>query len=292
MGTPVSSRFDIDGTLLAEDTQGWSNLGDWEHGPCYAQAAAGLAGRVGMAAGLSALPGTPPAVPLQTNRTLLELAIGNGAGLRYWHSQYGIETLAGIDIRPACIECTHTSLSAVLQNSVTLACAGFDTGRLPVEIPRHAFDHVVCVDAAYHARSARDFLTTARLAMNAGAGLGFSTLIHAKSQKPSAHLTAGLALAGIPGVSVLSEKGLRDTLAQQGLRLTSLEDRTQAVLGGFADYIDTRRRQLSARQKLSTGWLKIAATARFCRALATGDSLRYVVIGARLQESPSQSDRR
>lgn len=286
----MSSRFDIEDTLLADDTLGWSNLGDWEHAANYAQAAAALASRVACAAGLSASRDTDPGRAV--NRTLLELAIGNGAGLRHWHSHYGIERLAGVDIRPGCIKAAQVSLPANLQHGVTLACAGFDTGQLPTEITPHGFDHVVCVDAAYHAHSAQDFLTTARLAMNTGAGLGFSTLIHAKTQKTSAHLTAGLALAGIPSGSLLSEQDWRDALAQQGLCLTSLEDRTQAVLGGFADYIDTRRRHLTVKQKLSTGWLKIAATARLCRALTRGDTLRYVIIGARLQESHSQSERR
>ena len=290
MGTPVSSRFDIDDTLLADDTQGWSNLGDWEHAAQYAQAAAALASRVAGAAGLSPRSDTTPGQA--PRRTLLELAIGNGAGLRHWHSHYGIERLAGIDIRPGCINAAQASLPEALQHNATLAGAGFDTGGLPAEMAAHGFDHVVCVDAAYHARSARDFLTTARLAMNAGAGLGFSTLIHAKSQKPSAHLTAGLALAGIPSASILSEQGWRDALAQQGLCLTSLEDRTQAVLGGFADYIENRRSQLTARQKLSTGWLKIASTAWLCRTLTRGDTLRYVIVGARLLASPSQSVRR
>jgi 2-polyprenyl-3-methyl-5-hydroxy-6-metoxy-1,4-benzoquinol methylase len=268
----MSRRFDISERLLAQDKRGWTNLGDWQHTHDYANAAEALARRVGRAAGL--IEGAA-----STGR-LLELAIGHGAGLRLWHHTFGIHALAGIDLRPDAVFTAQTQIPDAVRHTTLLACASFDTGRLPEAMPAGSFDHVVCVDAAYHARSAQAFLATARQAMAPGARLGFSTLVTADGAPRTWLLRQGLALADIPEASLLSGAGWRQAMTDAGLRLDLMDDATTAVLGGFSAFVTRRAACLSPLAKRQPAWWKIAATGQLCGRLAHGQSLRYVVVGA------------
>lgn len=262
-------QFFINGTLLADETGGWRNLGDWTATEVYREAAEALAMRVGTAAGLC------------EHTAVLDLACGYGASLLLWQCRFGVSRVAGLELQSDCF---------AADNQVTLHPSGgdkapvivqgrFDHLPLPAALMDSPFNAVVCVDAAYHARSLTALSSVASSALRSGGTFAFTTL----AINPAAGgLPVGLMLAlrasGISRVSTPSD--IEAALAANGFRNIAVEVLDEAVLVGFDRYVARRERELTWRQRLSADWLKIKATGWLCGALAHRWRLHYVLVRA------------
>lgn len=285
----IGTQFEIDGALLAEDTAGWRNLGLWHSeddkkgrdsrgnpdieinlsaplfvSPCsYVQAAEALARRIGEAAHLS------------VETTLLDLACGHGASLWLWQRMFYVTKLSALEIQTACIDyLRHQALPGwnVVQGR-------FDDLPIPDSILPASYDAVVSIDAAYHARSLSAFLQVAHTALVEGGRLAFTTLAINPAQG-ALTLPESLLLgkAEVPTASLQTPNDIKISMREAGFRNVSIERLDDQVFAGFAQHVRQRSRQLSWKQKLSFGWLKIKSTGVLCEWLAKTQRLHYVLV--------------
>jgi SAM-dependent methyltransferase len=263
--TRRESNFAIAVELLGDAPAplAWANLGDWSTATHYTDACRDLAVRVGRAA------------VLQGDDRVLDLACGHGASLALWPAAFGVRRVCGLEFQSRCVERIRAQAPAVLERIVP---DRFDT--LPSPFAGQAFDAVVCVDAAYHARSLADFAAFAAQHLRAQGRFAFTTLLAPEHRPPSSLLRFVLARAGIPAASTLSATALHAALAAQGFRDIQLQPLDAEVLQGFAAFVPRRRRELSWRQRASAGWLKIEATALLCHAAQSRGALHYALVGA------------
>ncbi|MCH8498686.1 MAG: class I SAM-dependent methyltransferase [Marinobacter sp.] len=263
--TQQVSPFDIPGQLLAGPGADWrwNNLGYWPGASCYASACQQLAL-------LHA-----DVLSLQSQQRLLELACGYGAGLELWQRAFGITDYHALELRQQCVD--HlvnrqgVPAARVSQRSFAL-CKGTPPWQ-------GWFDAVICVDAAYHAPSVADFADTLTQALAPGGAAAFSTLLKAHSAEPFWHQQLRR-MAGIPDASLVTEADLRQTLAARGLEVMSVQYLEHAVFKGFSDWVSQRHDMLDWRQRTSLSWLKVLATARWCRYLSQRPLLRYGLVHA------------
>lgn len=222
------------------------------------------------------------AVSLHADDRLLDLGCGPGASLRLWQEAFGVRHMTALERRPACVtalrELSLPGLERVHQ-------ADFDRLPLPGDLPAAGADVAICVDAAYHARSLRDFTAFAAAAVRPGGRLAFTTL----AATPAWHAAAAgqrlltrqlLALAGIPAASLTDHQGIEEVLRATGWAPAGMREQDD-VLAGFADFAGRRGALLPWRQRLRPGWRKIALTAGLCRRLQREGLVSYVLVTAR-----------
>lgn len=223
--------------------------------------------RVGTAAGLHA------------GMHVLDLACGYGASLQLWHHHFGVTRVAGLEVQTPCIE----HLRPLASETYTVAQGRFDELPLPAALAAHSpYDAVVCVDAAYHARSLRALAAVARSALKPDGCFAFTTLAtgNAKNELPPG-LSWLLRAAGIGPASLLSIAGIKSTLMHEGFSQVTLEPLDDAVFAGFAAYVRRRALTLPWRERCSPDWLKIKGAGLLCGVLARQGGVHYVVVQGR-----------
>lgn len=267
---PAADRFRIGGDLLAGPAGDgrWNNLGCWIDATDYTAAARALARRHGQAAGLR--PGL----------RVMELACGYGAGLDLWASEFGVTASHALELRRTCVAAIAT------QRPATRLLTGRFDEPLTALVGGARFDAILCVDAAYHARSLRAFLAAVGPVLAPRGVLVFSTLMRGPGYAtagPLHHviLHRALALADIPRGSVCAPQDLIAELGLAGLDLESLDDLTLPVLAGFAGWVPQRQTLLDRAARWSRDWLKVRMTAALCRSVMDNRSLAYVIAVAR-----------
>ncbi|TEU24202.1 class I SAM-dependent methyltransferase [Alkanindiges illinoisensis] len=278
----LKHRFAIASTLLGDpNLLAWSNLGFWHNIPDlkttdfktspYQVACTQLAQQVGLAA------------DLQPNDHVLDLGCGQGASLVYWTKQFGTQHLSAFEIQPACIARIQ---AANLPQLNGIYQAAFDQLPLPDNALNHAFDAVVCVDAAYHAHFC-DFLAVNMAALKPQGRIAFTTLSKSNDWSQASLLNQILTLkllnlAYVPAQNLLKNDEIKTTLQQAGFTDIRLQVLDAEVFTGFARYIE----QLNAPNTLilaaKADWLKIKMTARLCAFLAKYGLVHYVLVSARL----------
>ncbi|MDF3030732.1 MAG: SAM-dependent methyltransferase [Moraxellaceae bacterium] len=241
----------------------WANLGDWSTATHYTDACRDLAVRIGRAAAL------------QGDDRVLDLACGHGASLALWPAAFGVRRVCGLEFQSRCVERIRAQAPAALKRIVP---GRFDT--LPSPFPGQAFDAVVCVDAAYHARSLADLAAFAAQHLRAEGRFAFTTLLAPEHRPPSSLLRFVLARAGIPAASVLPEPSLLSTLGATGFTDIAVQRLDAEVLQGFPAFIRRRRPALHWSRKVTAGWLKIEATAWLCQWLFATGALHYGLVSA------------
>lgn len=250
--------------LAAQPEPPWSNLGDWSGCSDYVSACRQLARRHG------------EAIALGAGDRLLDLACGAGASLHLWHQDFAVSELIALDLQAARVAQLRASAPPGL---LAAHHARFDRLPLPAGLAPASCAAAICIDAAYHADSPEAFVDFAAAALKPGGRLAFSTLLLPSRQAPHGNDLL-LRLAGVPAANLRDAEAMRALLAARGWQdivITPLPE----VLGGFADFVTRRTRELPLSRRLSSAWLKIALTARLCRRLHDGGALRYSLISAR-----------
>ena len=280
MPASAEQQFAIASHLLGQPagSLNWSNLGYWHNTHDYTTACQQLAKQVGLAA------------QLQADDRVLELACGQGASLAFWPQCFHIRQLYALELQAALVQRIQQQPSAALQ---LIAQGRFDHLPLPQpienQLTRQKFDAVLCVDAAYHASSFADFASVVRHCLQPHGRVAFSTLtldkewLSASTWQRHIHQQL-LKAADVPLASVLTAEQIQQQLAALGfinIRITHMDN---AVLAGFAYFVQQRAMQLALKEKLQPEWLKIAITGRLCRYLERQRLMHYSIISAQLKD--------
>ena len=261
-------KYAIQAKLLGDDRAlAWTNLGDWSvlspcgSKPSYPQACESLAH------------GLAQALTLNSKDRVLDLGCGQGASLQLWQQHYAVQNLEAVELQTACVQQIQQHLPHLN------AIHELDFLNLN-QFEFKSFDVVMCLDAAYHT-NLNSFLTSVKSVLNSKARIGFHTLIWSDEYLNSNFFSKQryhflLKAADVNSRDVLTQVQLEQTLKSENFVNIQIQDLSEAVLKGFADYVEH-----DLVQDLSgVDGLKIAMTAKLCRKLYKDGLLRYVQVTA------------
>jgi cyclopropane fatty-acyl-phospholipid synthase-like methyltransferase len=263
------TRFDVDRALLHRGgpDHAWGNLGDWSRARTYAAACEALATRVGEAAGLG------------VGAAVLEVACGEGEGLRLWLERFAVAHATGLELDPRQVASARTRLS-----SLGLAERARVEGGDAIDLSCFAdgaFDAVVCVDAAYHFDPRERFLAEAARVLRDDGRLALTDLVlTGEANGRGARATVALAAraCAIPRGNLLTTEAYVARLERAGWRDVFVERLDAAVLAGFAAFVRAHHR---AYGDAARGWAKLLVTAWAAALSHRRRWVHYVVVAAR-----------
>ena len=245
----------------------WGSLGLWAEGDDdYADACAALATAVGRAAGVS------------RGDRVLSVACGAGDELRLWVQGFGAAQVTGIERDRGLVVAAWRSFNGLA--AVVDVRSGSGTDMLSLGLAAGSFDHVLCVDAAYHLRPRESFLQHAFLMLRPGGRLAYTDLCLDPGARPlgPAVLRGAARLCSLPVQDLLAVTAQTTRLQALGFESVSASRLDDAVLGGFARYVRQQSRRI-ARTLMHRDWRWPGLTARLigpCRAAGLG----YVLLSA------------
>ena len=255
-------KYAIQSSLLGDaSVYPWSNLGLWQSNDLYVDAACRLADHLAQS------------IDLNSNDVLLDLGCGQGASLLHWQQQYQVKQVIGVELQSQHVnhlQALNSTQCQVLQgsflnlNSLSLA---------------HPISAVICVDAAYHVPVV-DFLSQVHAVLNSKGRVAFHTLVLAPEALSLTRvawqkLALLLKAADVDLAQLFQTEQLTGLMQASGWQQVYIDDLSEHVFAGFADYIEHR----------AIGWgsvdaLKIQMTAKLCRRLYADGLIRYVAVRA------------
>lgn len=262
-------KYAIDASLLGDQSQlPWSNLGYWRAGQQdYVAACRTLADRLAETVGLN------------SKDKLLDLGCGQGASLLHWQQHYQVQYLAGVELQPACVANIQQHLPDL--NAIYLA----SFLRLKDMHFFQRFDVVLCLDAAYHS-PVPELLGQVRSVLNANARIGFHHLILSEKWNSLNALQKHkyqflLKSADVDLKNLMSKNELYHCLENFEFKNIQIEDLSEAVFSGFADYVNQHLSSKKLKQKgKRLDQFKIRMTAKLCQKLYQDGIVRYVQVTA------------
>lgn len=262
----IGHKYAIDAKRLGDDTLlAWSNLGYWQgqqHN--YPLACQNLADQIAAS------------VQLKSTDRVLDLGCGQGASLLHWLNHYHIEQLSAVELQKDYIQRIQKELPQVQS-----ICGSFLNLR-----PLHflnLFDVAVCVDAAYHSEL-NLFLDSVSFVLNSKGRIAFHYLMWSDDWQHCSYLHKQQYCYLLKGADVrwqhlMDEQQLSQTLVKRGFKDIVIQDFSEPVLKGFAQYIDTRSPR-PRNKAFDFAQLKIAMTAKLCQKLYQDGLVRYVQVSA------------
>lgn len=252
----------------------WGSLGWWQPppgegagaGPDYFGACTALARQLGHAAGL------------QPGAHVLSVACGEGEELRLWAQQLHAGEVVGVELAPARVQRAKALVAGLPQVQVV---AGSGSALPALGLPAAGFDHVLCVDAAYHLQPRLTFLQAACTLLRPGGTLAYTDLVldgYAVGWRRQL-LALGARACGLHAGSLRDGPAQLQRLREAGFIEPRLQRTDEAVLGGFVDFVAHQGRRLPGGP-WQAGWRRVALTARLippCRAAGLG----YAMLSAR-----------
>ncbi|MFK8985478.1 SAM-dependent methyltransferase [Acinetobacter seifertii] len=260
----VPHKYAIDASSLGDDGElAWTNLGFWKNTQNYPEACRQLADHLAQA------------VNLNSKDYLLDLGCGQGASLLHWLKHYQPKSMSAVELQAQCVNKIQNLIPEISQ----IFCGSFLN--LKQFKFKHAFDVVMCIDAAYHS-SLNSFLDSVTPVLNSNARLGFHYLMRAESCQNMTMLQEQkhrylLKAADVTWDAVPTEQTLRTSLEQQGFTDIQIEDLSEHVLLGFSEYIQKQQGQNQSRGLAN---FKIQMTAKLCQQLYQNGYVRYIQITA------------
>lgn len=260
----IGHKYAIDARHLGDDAAlAWSNLGFWQDPQQdYALACQSLADQI--AASLQ----------LKSTDRVLDLGCGQGASLLHWIQQYQIQQLSAVELQPTCVQRIQKYLP-----QVQIYCENFlNLKVLPL---LNSFDAVLCIDAAYHS-DLNSFLNAVSPVLNSKGRVAFHTLMWSENWANCGYLQQQqyrylLKSADVYWQQLLDQQQLEQTLTQQGFGEIQIQDFSEPVLKGFAQYIESRKAE---KHGFDFAQFKIEMTAKLCRKLYQDGLVRYIQVSA------------
>lgn len=258
----LQHKYAINTSMLGDhQCLAWSNLGLWQAGDDYRHACRALAQHLA------------DSIDLNSNDILLDLACGQGASLALWHHHYKIQHISAVELQQQHVK--HLKQHATFLNSIV--CDSFLN--LNSNTFGEKFSAVLCIDAAYHV-NLNSFLNAVTHVMQAEGRLAFHTLmlsddflnLKAWQQKKYAAL---LKSADVKLRDLMTQHQLERTITQHGFKHVVIDDLSERVLLGFANYIAHAHLELRGLDGF-----KIAMTAKLCHTLWQEGLVRYVAVAA------------
>lgn len=244
----------------------WTNLGCWYNGQHdYVAAAQQLAQHMGQA------------LALTEQDQLLDIGCGYGASLVFWHTTFGLNHLAALELQPSCCAYLQQKKLNYVDDIFQQSC--FEA---KPEQCKHRYDVIVSIDATYH-YALQDYLASLEDWLTDSGRVGFHLLIKSAQWQQASFeqqqsLSQKLKWAKVEVNQILTQEQVIQMLEHQGYIQIEIQDLTTQVLQGFADYI--QHKTWSKHEKFSIGFLKIYFTARLCRALVQSQLIQYVQVTA------------
>ena len=242
----------------------WSNLGYWQQGQSsYPAACQALATRLA------------DAVQLTASDRLLDLGCGQGASLLLWQQRYHVQQLCAVELQAQCVQ----QIQQTLNSNINILHHSFLN--LNSNTFSQPFDVVLCLDAAYHC-DLNSFLRSASSVLNSKGRLGFHTLMLSDAflnlnAFEKLQLSMLLKAADVDLEHLQLQQDLHLSIQAQGYTQVGVEDLSEAVLAGFADYY---HQYLAQQAPNNVDHFKIKMTAKLCQTLFKQGVVRYVQISA------------
>ena len=256
----LQHKYAINSAMLGDQNRlAWSNLGLWQAGDDYRHACQALATHLA------------DSIHLNSNDVLLDLACGQGASLNLWNNNYNIQNISAIELQKNHVD--HLKIHAPFLNSII-----YDSFlNLNANSFKQQFSAVLCIDAAYHV-NLNSFLNAVKAVMQPKARLAFHTLmlsdeflnLNAWQQKQYAYL---LKAADVNLKDLMTQNRLQSTIMQHGFTQVQVEDLSEQVLAGFADFVASKNLALNG-----VDGFKIKMTAKLCQKLWQDGLVRYVAV--------------
>ncbi|ENX38318.1 SAM-dependent methyltransferase [Acinetobacter sp. NIPH 2100] len=260
----IGHKYAIDAKRLGDDALlAWSNLGFWQgQHDNYPQACRSLADQIARS------------IQLKSTDRVLDLGCGQGASLLHWLTHYQIQQLSAVELQADCVKRIQKQLP-----QVQIHCESFLNLKALQFL--NSFDVVLCIDAAYHSHL-NSFLDSASTVLNSKGRIAFHTLMWSENwqnctylQKQKYHYL--LKSADVNWQHLMDQQQLVQILAQHDFTDIEIQDFSEPVLNGFAEYIETRKIEKTA---FDLAQLKINMTAKLCRKLYQDGLVRYIQISA------------
>jgi cyclopropane fatty-acyl-phospholipid synthase-like methyltransferase len=260
----IGHKYAIDAQWLGDDSLlAWSNLGYWQgqqHN--YPLACQSLADQ------------TAASVQLKSTDRVLDLGCGRGASLLHWLHHYHIKQLSAVELQKDCIQRIQKELPQVKSY-----CGSFLNLKSLHFL--NLFDVVLCIDAAYHSEL-NLFLDSVSSVLNSKGRIAFHYLMWSDDWQHCSYLQKQqyrclLKAADVTWRHLMNGQQLSQTLAQHGFKDIVIQDFSEPVLNGFAQYIEKRPAQ---NRYFDFAQLKIGMTAKLCRKFYQDGLVRYVQVSA------------
>ena len=260
----IGHKYAIDAQWLGDDSLlAWSNLGYWQaqqHN--YPLACQSLADQIAAS------------VQLKSTDRVLDLGCGRGASLLHWLHHYHIDELSAVELQKDCIQRIQKELPQVKSY-----CGSFLNLKSLHFL--NLFDVVLCIDAAYHSEL-NLFLDSVSSVLNSKGRIAFHYLMWSDDWQHCSYLQKQqyrclLKAADVTWRHLMNGQQLSQTLAQHGFKDIVIQDFSEPVLNGFAQYIEKRPAQ---NRYFDFAQLKIGMTAKLCRKLYQDGLVRYVQVSA------------
>lgn len=232
----------------------WTNLGFWPGAHSYDEAARALACRVGRAA------------RLRPGDIVLDYACGYGDSLRLWITEFGVARVIGVEPDPIVVERVRQRITGWgLRDRIHIIAARAEE-LMPSELLSRP-TAVVCVDAAYHFASRRDWLARAIRVLPPRGRLGMADLVFAPDAAASWPLKMFAHVSHIPTDNFETIEQMEEAITAAGAQIVWSECAGEGVLDGFA--AATRGRSIPVR-----------VTRQMVKLARQGRLVDYRVIGA------------
>lgn len=261
-----SHKYAINSRLLGDDAElAWSNLGYWDDAKSsYPAACQKLALHLA------------ESIQLKSTDRVLDLGCGQGASLVFWMEHFQIQNLSAVELQTACVEKIQKNLNSkikIQQDSFL---------NLKNIYPQNCMDAVLCIDAAYHS-DLNSLLLSVVDVLNSKGRFAFhylmlsDTFLNLNSLQRLKYQSL-LKAADVNLKNLNSKQNLQHQVQQAGFENIQIEDISEFVFQGFADYIQEQQSQTSLSH---VDQFKIKMTAKLCEKLYRDGLIRYVQISAR-----------
>lgn len=261
-----SHKYAINSRLLGDDAElAWSNLGYWNDAKSsYPAACQKLAFHLA------------ESIQLKSTDRVLDLGCGQGASLVFWMEHFQIQNLSAVELQTECVEKIQKNLNSkikIQQDSFL---------NLKNIYPQNCMDAVLCIDAAYHSDLNLLLLSVVNV-LNSKGRFAFHYLMLSDeflnlNSVQRLKYQSLLKAADVNLKNLNSKQNLQHQVQQAGFEYIQIEDISEFVFQGFADYIQEQKSQMSLSH---VDQFKIKMTAKLCEKLYRDGLIRYVQISAR-----------